>query len=350
MPFLLYKTVGRYIMNHGKETEKNGNTVRGIMYTGNEVCYMDKIYDVIIIGGGPGGYTAALYCARGGLSTLVFEKQAAGGQMALTSQVDNYPGFEEGVDGFILGEKMKQGAERFGVETRREEVSAVKLTEDIKEITAGEETFKSRCVIIAAGAGPRKLGLSGEEEMTGSGISYCAACDGMFFRKKTVAVIGGGNTAAADALILSRICQKVILVHRRDELRAEKIYQEPLFSAENIEFCWNSQVEELLYDEKITGIKIKNKITGEISEKSCDGVFVSVGREPASELFKEQIAVSKEGYIVADETTKTSLPGVFAVGDIRTKEVRQIVTAAADGATSAHFVQEYLAEQTAKQG
>lgn len=306
---------------------------------------MEHIYDTIIIGGGPGGYTAALYCARAGMDTLILEKLSAGGQMALTSQIDNYPGFEEGIDGFELGEKMQQGAERFGAKTELAEVESVKLAGDVKEVVTSEGTFYGRTVVIATGATPRALGIADEEKLVGRGVNYCAACDGMFYKGKTVAVIGGGNSAAGDALLLSKICEKVILVHRRDTLRAEKIYHTPLKNAKNVEFCWNSTVEAFLYKDKVTGIRVKNKKTGEEKTIACDGVFVSVGRVPATELFRGQVEMDKSGYIVADETTRTSLPGVFAVGDVRTKAMRQVITAAADGAVASHFVEEFLAGQ-----
>ena len=305
---------------------------------------MERIYDMVIIGGGPGGYTAALYAARAGLDVVVLERLSAGGQMALTAQIDNYPGFEEGIDGFSLGMKMQQGAERFGARTELAEVRAVKLDGSIKEVETSEGTFYGRTVVLATGASARKLGVPGEQELIGRGVNYCAACDGMFFKGKTVAVVGGGNTAAADALLLSRICQKVVVIHRRDTLRATKIYHEPLMKAENVEFRWNSQVSEFLHGEKLNGLKLKNVVSGEESIVDCDGVFISVGREPATELVRGQLDLDPAGYIVADESTATSIPGVFAVGDVRTKAVRQVVTAVADGAVAVHLAEEYLAE------
>ncbi len=305
---------------------------------------MKHIYDMIVIGGGPGGYTAALYAVRAGLDTLVLEKLSAGGQMALTSQIDNYPGFEDGIDGFTLGEKMQQGAERFGAKTELADVTSVELSAEIKTVETSEGTFYGRTVVFATGASPRDLGISGEKELIGRGINYCAACDGMFYKGKTVVVVGGGNTAAADALMLSRIAQKVIVVHRRDTLRATKIYHEPLMKAANVEFRWNSTVSELLSDGKLTGVRLRDVQTGEKSTLACDGVFVSVGRKPATELVQGQLDLDSAGYIVADESTRTNLPGVYAVGDVRTKALRQVVTAVADGASAAHFAEEYLAE------
>lgn len=304
---------------------------------------MAKIYDMVIIGGGPGGYTAALYAARAGLSVIVLEKLSAGGQMALTHQVDNYPGFSEGIDGFTLGMQMQEGAERFGAETELAEVYSVDLKASPKVIETSEGIFYGRTVVYAAGAGPRELGVSHEKELIGRGVNYCAACDGMFYRGKTVVIVGGGNSAVADALILSRIAKKVILVHRRDTLRAEKIYHDQLAKAENVEFRWDSEVVELLAGEKVTGVRLRNRKSGQIHEEVCDGVFVSIGRKPNTDLVSGQLALDPSGYIQADESTRTSVPGVFAVGDVRTKALRQIITAAADGAVAVHFAEEYLA-------
>ncbi len=306
---------------------------------------MDKIYDMIIIGGGPGGYTAALYAVRAGLETLVFEKMTPGGQMALTEQLDNYPGFENGIEGYMLAMKMQAGAARFGVVTRYADVKALNLSGDIKELDTTEGKFYARTVAVATGANPRKMGLAGEDELLGRGVHYCAACDGMFYKGKTVAVVGGGNTAAADALVLSRICEKVILVHRRASLKATKVYHEPVMKAGNIELHWNSQISELVYDEHLKGIKITDVNSGEVKELKCDGIFVSIGRNPASELVKGQLELDEVGYIVADESTVTRIPGVYAVGDVRTKALRQVVTAVADGAVAAHYAEEYLSQK-----
>ena len=262
--------------------------------------------------------------------------------MALTNQIDNYPGFEAGVDGFLLGEKMQQQAEKFGAKTELAEVFSLQLAESIKVIQTSEGVFYARAVIIATGAAPRLLGLPLEKELTGKGVNYCAACDGAFYKGKTVAVIGGGNSAANDALLLSRIAKKVILVHRRDSLRATKIYREPLQKAENVEFYWNNTVIELLHGEKLSGIRLQNTKTGEQTILDCDGIFVSIGRTPATESVKGQLSLDENGYIIADESTKTNLPGVFAAGDVRTKVLRQVVTAVADGAIAAHHAEEYL--------
>ena len=303
---------------------------------------MEHICDMLIIGGGPAGYTAALYAARAGLDAVLIEKISAGGQMALTGDIDNYPGFEEGIDGFTLGMKMQQGAERFGARTEYAEVLSVDFSDRIKKTETTNGTYLSRTVVIAAGANPRELGIANEQSLIGSGVHYCAHCDGRFYKDKTVAVIGGGNSAAADALYLSRLAKKVYVVHRRDTLRAEKIYHEPLMKAENVEFLWNSVASEFVADERVTGLKIKNVQTDEITETACDGVFVSIGRKPATDFLKDALQLDNNGYIIADETTQTSVDGVFAAGDIRTKALRQVVTAAADGAVAVHFAQEYL--------
>jgi len=303
----------------------------------------DHVYDMIVIGGGPGGYTAALYAARAGLETLVIEKLSAGGQMALTHQIDNYPGFADGVGGWELSEQMQRQAERFGARTLNGEVRRVDLKGNPKVVETSEGTYYGRTLVLATGANPRELGIAGEKELVGRGVAYCAACDGMFYKGKTVAVVGGGNSAAADALLLSRIAQKVIVIHRRDTLRATKVYHEPLMKAENVEFRWNSVVTKLLHEEKITGVKLKNVQTGEEEELKLDGLFISVGRKPATELFANQLLLDAGGYIPAGETTETEIPGVYAVGDVRTKRLRQVVTAVADGAVAVHMAEEFLA-------
>lgn len=272
----------------------------------------NHVYDMLVVGGGPGGYTAALYAARAGLDTIVLEKLSAGGQMALTEQIDNYPGFENGIDGFSLAEKMQKQAERFGARSEYAEVLRMDLTAVPKLVETSEGIFRGKTVVLATGADPRTLGVAGETELLGRGVAYCAACDGMFYKGKTVVVVGGGNSAAADALLLSRVAKKVILVHRRDTLRATKIYHEPLAQAENVEFRWNSVVSALLSGDRLTGVRLRDTVTGEESVVDCDGVFVSVGRQPATALAVGQLALDGGGYIVAGETTETSIPGVYA--------------------------------------
>ena len=303
---------------------------------------MKHIYDVIIIGGGPGGYSAALYASRAGLDTLVIEKFSVGGQMTLTDVIDNYPGFEEGTDGISLGFKMQQSAERFGAKTEYDEVVGVSLAGEIKTVKGTSAEYKSKTVIIATGANPRELGIEKETELVGRGVHYCAHCDGRFYKDKTVVVVGGGNSAVEDALYLSRLAKKVWLVHRRDELRATKIYRDSLLKADNVEIIWNSRVTQLRADKRLNGVQVENILNAEITDIVCDGVFVSIGRKPASELFKGQVEIDENGYIIADESGKTNVEGVFAVGDVRTKALRQVVTAVSDGATAAHFAEEYI--------
>lgn len=307
---------------------------------------MQHIYDMIIIGGGPAGYTAALYAARAGFDTLVIERMSVGGQMALTGEIDNYPGFEEGIDGFTLGMKMQQGAERFGVKTEYEDIISVDFSEKIKKVKSMSKDFYGKTIVIASGANPRELGLPMEKKMIGKGIHYCAHCDGRFYKDKSVIVVGGGNTAAADALYLSRIAAKVYVVHRRNTLRATKIYHDSLMKAPNIEFVWDSVISELHADERIVGAKIRNEITKEERDITCDAIFVSIGRKPATDFLNHSVALDSNGYIIAGEDTKTNVDGVFAVGDIRTKALRQVVTAVADGAVAVHFAEEYLTENT----
>ncbi|MBR3995207.1 MAG: thioredoxin-disulfide reductase [Clostridia bacterium] len=299
-----------------------------------------KIYDAVIIGGGPAGYSAALYAARAGFDTLVVERLSPGGQMALTGDIDNYPGFEQGVDGFTLGMKMQQGAERFGAVTEYTEIMSVALEGETKQLFTANGVIQAKNVIIATGANPRELGIPLEHEYTGRGIHYCAHCDGRFYKGKTVVVVGGGNSAASDAVYLSKLAKKVYLVHRRDSLRAEKIYQKALFNADNIEFLWDSTVESFTAEDKITSVNIKNIKDNSKYSLEADAIFISIGRKPATDFLSNKVNLDKYGYIIADESTKTNIPGVFAVGDVRTKALRQVVTAVADGAVAVHYMQE----------
>lgn len=306
---------------------------------------MAKLYDVVIIGGGPAGYSAALYAARAGFSTVVIEKMAAGGQMALTDVIDNYPGFRDGIDGLTLGMQMQQGAERFGAKTFYGEVTSVDFSGNNKVVHTSMGDLIGKTAVIASGAEPRPLGIPDEQAFVGRGIHYCAHCDGRFYKDKTVMVVGGGNSAAADALYLSRIAKKVYLVHRRDTLRATRLYHAPLLQAENIEMLWNSVVTSCVTDKRVSAAHIRNIQTGEERTVGCDGVFVSIGRNPVTAFLDGAVALDANGYIIADETTKTNVDGVFAVGDVRTKAMRQVITAAADGAVAVHFIEQYLAEK-----
>lgn len=305
---------------------------------------MAHIYDMLIIGGGPAGYAAALYAARAGLDLILIERMSAGGQMALTGDIDNYPGFEEGIDGFTLGIKMQQSAERFGAVTEYAEVTGLDLKEKIKKVKTISGDFLAKTVVIASGANPKELGVQDEGKLVGRGIHYCAHCDGRFYKDKTVMVVGGGNSAAADALYLSRLAKKVYLVHRRDTLRATKIYHEPLLKAENVEFLWNSTVSAFLTENgKVKGAEINNRVSQENISIDCDGIFISIGRKPATDFLEGAVVLDENGYIIAGEDTKTNIEGVYAAGDVRTKALRQVVTAVSDGAVSVHYAEEYLA-------
>ncbi len=302
-----------------------------------------KIYDIIIIGGGPGGLTASIYAQRAGLKTLLIEKAMPGGQMCLTPEIENYPGFEN-TDGFSLGLKMQNSAVKFGAEIITDEVSEVDFSNPLKKVTVGSKDFFAKTVIISTGAEPKKLGLKNEESFIGKGVSYCAHCDGMFFKGKTVVVAGGGNSAVSDALYLSNICSKVIIIHRRNELRASKIYNKRLSELENIEILWDAEITDFLGEEKIEAVTVEIKKDKTTSKIMCDGVFISIGRTPETKLFKDILDIDENGYIIADETTKTNIAGVYAVGDVRKKDLRQIVTAVSDGAVAAYFAEKYIEE------
>lgn len=302
------------------------------------------IYDMVVIGGGPAGCSAALYAVRAGMDIVMIEKMSVGGQMALTHQIDNYPGFENGIDGFELAQKMHRQIKKMGVRVESAEAVDVSLNENIKHIRTERKAFECWSVVIATGASPKKLGIADENRLLGRGVSYCAACDGMFYKDKVVAVIGGGNTAVTDALLLSHIARKVIMIHRRNTFRAEKVNHERLFHADNVEIWWDSVVDTFLFDDIVTGVRIKNVHTQKLTEIFCDGVFICIGRKPETEFLQHQIELNQDGFIVAGETTQTNLAGVFAAGDVRTKRVRQIVTAVADGAVAIHMAEAYLAE------
>lgn len=299
------------------------------------------MYDVLILGGGPAGYTAALYAARSGLTTAVIEKLTIGGQMVLTDRIDNYPAYPDGIDGYTLGQEMKKGAELAGTKTIFSEILAVRLGGETKTVTTDSGIYHARSVIIATGADHKHLGLTEEEALIGRGVHYCATCDGMFYRNKTVVVIGGGNTAVGAAKYLSRMCKEVILVHRRESLRAGKTEQDQLRQLSNVRLVLGVQVKEFLHETRVNGVRIVQNETPQ--DIACDGVFVCVGQKPNTELFSE-LTLDASGYIVADESTKTNLPGVFAAGDVRTKSLRQVITACADGAVAASQAEVYLSK------
>lgn len=304
---------------------------------------MEKVYDVIVVGSGPAGLTAALYCARAGYETLVLEKYIPGGQMVTSNEIENYPGFPEAVDGFTLTMNMKKQAERFGAKQTYGNVTALRLDGDLKILETEDGTvYRAKSVVLAPGAAPRTLGLPNEDALRGKGVSYCATCDGAFYKDKTVAVIGGGDTAAGDAVFLSAMCKKVYLIHRRDRLRASKSYEKKL-DKPNIEIVFDTVTDEILEkDGKVGGLRLRNVKTDEVCEIAVNGVFVAVGNVPATDFVRDILDLDENGYFMAGESTKTNVPGVFAAGDCRKKTLRQIVTAAADGAVAAHGVEEYL--------
>ncbi len=309
---------------------------------------MSNIYDVIVIGGGPAGYTAAMYAVRAGMSCAVIEKQSIGGQLTLTDIIDNYPGFADGIDGITLGMSMQKGAARFGAESIYDEVTHLSLDTPVKRIKTAYGEYEARAVVIATGASPRPLGVEGEAELTGRGVHYCAHCDGRFYKGKHAAVVGGGNSAVGDALYLSRLCEKVTLIHRRGELRASKVTADALMNSENVEIRYDSTVKGFLKNEsgRLSAVELESTKDGTVSTLECDGVFVSIGRVPASELVRDVLELDGAGYIIADESTRTSIPGIYAAGDVRQKALRQIVTAVADGAVAAHFAEEYLSAKS----
>ena len=306
---------------------------------------MENIYDLAILGAGPAGICAAIYATRAKLNTIWLDKKfVQGGQIVDTYEVDNYPGLP-GITGLDLGEAMAGHAKKLGMKPQREPVRSIETEQGIKVIRTKKNEYRARAVIIACGATHRHLGIPGEEELSGMGVSYCATCDGAFFKGRTVAVVGGGDVAVGDAILLSRTCKKVYLVHRRDELRAEKILQESLFACKNVELIWDSIPLSIEGTDKVEALKIQNKKTQEESFIETDGVFIAVGIVPGTEKFKDLVKLDEAGYIVAGEDGITSEPGIFAAGDIRTKNLRQVVTAVADGANAVASAQRYLLDK-----
>ena len=306
---------------------------------------MENIYDLAILGAGPAGICAAIYATRAKLNTIWLDKKfVQGGQIVDTYEVDNYPGLP-GITGLDLGEAMAGHAKKLGMKPQREPVRSIEAEQGIKVIRTKKNESRARAVIIACGATHRHLGIPGEEELSGMGVSYCATCDAAFFQDRTVVVVGGGNVAVEDAILLSRTCKKVYLVHRRDELRAEKILQESLFACKNVELIWDSIPLSIEGTDKVEALKIQNKKTQEESFIETDGVFIAVGIVPGTEKFKDLVKLDEAGYIVAGEDGITSEPGIFAAGDIRTKNLRQVVTAVADGANAVASAQRYLLDK-----
>lgn len=300
------------------------------------------MYDIIIIGSGPAGLSAAIYAQRACLDTIVIEKNGiSGGQVLNTWEVDNYPGFP-GVTGFELSRQFREHANKLGARVVQDEVVQVELSGNVKKVVCEEETYEARCVILASGAHHRTLEVPGEEELRGAGVSYCATCDGAFFRARTVAVVGGGDAALEDAIFLARMCEKVYIVHRRDKLRGAKRLQERLQALENVEFVWNSETAAIEGNGQVEALRLRQTKTGEERRLDVDGVFIAVGIAPESELYAGQLELDEQGYIRADESGQTSVPGVFAAGDVRTKALRQILTAASDGANCVASAERYL--------
>lgn len=302
----------------------------------------EHFYDVIIIGAGPAGMTAAVYASRANLNTLMLERGVPGGQMSDTEAVENYPGFDS-ILGPDLANKMFEHSQKFGAKYAFGDVKEVKDHGDYKEVITGDKTYKAKAVIIATGAQHRKLGVPGEEEYAGRGVSYCAVCDGAFFRDREIAVIGGGDSAVEEGMYLTRFAKKVTIIHRRDQLRAQKILQERAFQNEKIEFIWDTVVEKINgKDGKVSSLTLKNVKTGETKEFETDGVFIYIGTDPLSEPFKSLGIVNEDGYIPTNENMETKVPGIFAAGDVREKELRQIVTATGDGSIAAEAAIKYI--------
>lgn len=300
------------------------------------------MYDILIIGGGPAGLTAGIYACRGGLKAAVIEKMYAGGQVTNTYELDNIPGFSETISGVDYAMKLQDHAAKFNVETIYADVTKMELEGDVKKIYCGDTVYEAKTVVLAMGAVPSPLGVTGENELRGKGVSYCATCDGAFFKDKVTAVIGGGDVAVEDALYLARFCTKVYIIHRRDELRANKTLQNKLLSEKKIEPIWSSKVTKIIGDDKVKAIAVETIDGKDARDVEVDGVFIAVGNIPQSQAVKDIIEMDQRGAIITDQEMKTNIPGVFAAGDIRQKPLRQIITAEADGAVAAFCAEQYI--------
>ncbi len=301
------------------------------------------MYDVIIIGGGPAGLTAGLYAARGGLKTLICEEKVFGGQILMSYEVDNYPGFPKGISGMDLMDNFMKQAEKFGVETNYEGIKGIEDKGKTKDVILSNGTkLNTKTIIVAAGASANKLNCPGEKKFTGKGVSYCATCDGAFFRGKPVAVVGGGDSALEEALYLANLASKVYIIHRREQLRAVKVLQERAFSNNKLEFVFNHVVKEIQGDKFVNGVLVENVKTGELSRLDVDGIFIYVGITPNTKFLEDIIELNEDGYIIVNENMETNIPGIFAAGDIRVTPLRQVLTAAADGAIAASCAQKYI--------
>ncbi|BCU83120.1 thioredoxin reductase [Polycladomyces abyssicola] len=303
----------------------------------------EKVYDVVIIGAGPAGMTAAVYAARANLDTVMIERGIPGGQMANTEDIENYPGFEH-ILGPDLSNKMLSHAQKFGAKYEYGDVKRVEDGYPYKKVITSKQTYLAKAVIVASGAEHRKLGVPGEDKLSGRGVSYCAVCDGAFFKNRVLVVVGGGDSAVEEGVFLTKFASKVTIIHRRDKLRAQKILQDRAFKNEKVDFIWNTVVEEIIGDEVVKGVKLRNRVTGEVSEFPCDGVFIYIGMEPLSACVRELGITNEEGYILTDERMRTRIPGIFAAGDVRDKTLRQVVTATGDGSIAAMEAQHYIEE------
>ena len=300
------------------------------------------MYEVLVIGAGPAGMTAAIYAARAGYKTAILEHGVPGGQAATTDMIENYPGFPEGISGPELMMKFFEQTQTFGVEMIYEQVQTMDVTGDIKKVITDKQTIDAKAVVIASGAKPRTLGVANEGRLRGRGVSYCATCDGFFFRDQPVAVVGGGDTAVEEAMYLTKMCSSVTLIHRRDELRANKLAQSRAFANEKLTIIYDTVVDDIVGEDKVTQLKLRNKKTDETSTLDVNGVFIFVGYLPNASFLPAELEVNEQGYIITDEEMATNVPGVFAVGDVRQKKLRQVTTAVGDGGAVMHGIEEYF--------